>query len=294
MPGSRKRALIGSVKEYLSRIDEHVEAKWLKAAFRNLKDTKGKGFPSRDDIDQMLSTRWFRGQANHYPILPKIYRYRYAEREMLMQIMRQAALMEEAPRNGSPSAWYFLLQHHGFPTRLVDWTDSPLVALFFAVSGWAAFKKERRKMHPVVWMMNPHALNWVLCGTSTLPGALEGEGVEDGSGRVVRSPCLDYIEQAWTGERKRRWPLAIASTYVHVRMQAQKSNFTIHGSSKRDLKRYFRDKGMLANGFAAPFPVDGRAAQKIARELRELGISRSAIFPGLEAICEDFQEKFRL
>ena len=47
-----------------------------------------------------------------------------------------------------PIDWLVIGQHYGLPTRLLDWTENPLVALFFAIV-------EERECESVVWIIRP-------------------------------------------------------------------------------------------------------------------------------------------
>src|SRR5260370_33600903 len=83
---------------------------------------------------------WFRGQAKEkWPLIPKLHRiFNKSDEETILdaekQMVRDFRLMSYSIRDGreTPEDLYFLQQHYGVPTRLLDWTTNPLVALFFA------------------------------------------------------------------------------------------------------------------------------------------------------------------
>jgi hypothetical protein len=94
----------------------------------------------------------YRGQAFDKTLLPKIARYdlpdvEEKEREMLEDFQRRSLhLIDVHP--GNSWDWLALAQHHGMATRLLDWTENPLIALWFSMS----FKVDGNNIdHAVVW-----------------------------------------------------------------------------------------------------------------------------------------------
>src|ERR1700679_3623933 len=137
-PTFAKRPTIGPLSECLERLKELREV-W------GLDDGDGR----RGDADPL----WFRGHADAgWKLTPKLYRPEFDgadENEIRHEFQSRALQLIQGRLPADKWEWYFLMQHYGVPTRLLDWTENVLIAAYFAVA------ENDGKTDAAIWVLDP-------------------------------------------------------------------------------------------------------------------------------------------
>jgi len=219
---------------------------------------------------------WFRGHADaSWSLLPGLYRGRVDaqfERELVRDFDLYSAPFLTGMGTTTAFDRLFVMQHYGMPTRLLDWTESQLVALYFAVLS------PESPEDATVFVLDPWRLNKVSLGQQSVP-TIDHPSVSDyllrrdpeGSGRLV--PGKD--------------PIALRPPHHTERIRAQNGFFTVHGHSQEPLDS-FRFDGL------SKIVIRSAAKGRMLREVIKAGVSPKVVFPDLSGLCQDISLRYAM
>ena len=179
----------------------------------------------------------------------------------------------------------FFMQHHGVPTRLLDWTENPLVALHFALmtapsrqlsSGRRAFPHSA-----AVWMLDPVAWNL---------HALRHQGF-DGAVLTPEDEELKAYKPTPELTSQRSLPVALYGAHNSPRIVAQQGVFTIFGGNRATMESVFASELFPVKSLLR-IEIRRSAIAPMKRSLLNHGVTESVVFPDLMGLARETRRLF--
>jgi hypothetical protein len=235
---------------------------------------------------------WFRGHTKtSYKLLPAILRNGNEKYEVKITTKFRliAPGFSSTPETNRIDQWLFLMQHHRTPTRLLDWSESPLIAAFFATIK-ASKTYEEISDDAAIFALDPVALNkqsgfdffpntWIQ--SSVLQTIKFAFGTQEEPVDGKRIPYLEY-------------PTAVYPSTIHSRIKSQKGCFTLHGSDRRDFEAIFANRALIKENQLIKYVIPKEKIEGFFSELNDFGITYSNLFPDLDGLAKELKYQFKI
>lgn len=235
-------------------------------------------------VDFLLaqSDLWiFRGQAEaQWPIDTRLHRT-FPVSTLTNEIRMRQMFSSDAPAFLTPNelphdsvGWYAFMQHYGAPTRMLDWSQSPFVALFFATEAADA-------TDGAVWMLDRR---WAIRKSLELVKAAHHSLAQ------WKGPIPDLLDLVAEKAIPVVFPFTTETRFP--RMVAQLGLFTYVGGETAEASVALRDLASLPRSQKNPRPVlrklciPAKLKMECRRALEAMAITRATLFPGLDGLAQ--------
>jgi hypothetical protein len=221
---------------------------------------------------------WFRGVADSsYGLEPSIFRKNVnpaIEKDLYNRFkVRSLPYLKNIP-NDSYWEWLFHMQHYGVPTRLLDWSESALIGLAFAV----IFREEKHKeLDAAIWCIDPIKLN-----RDYVKGFKPTEILPN-----ITDPTVQGVQKYSDPEIPIDYPCAVYGPQNNERIVAQKGVFTLFPFKDR----FKIEELETSNQFLAKIIIKNSEIEKVKSQLITLGITETLVYPGLDYLADEIKRE---
>lgn len=231
----------------------------------------------REVIDGPEYKSWaFRGQSSaEWPLYSSLSRYLMSyqvhpeawqqQEYRILRIFKRKAhlLLDHLPEENDSFQWLALMQHHGAPTRLLDFTWSPFVATFFAL--------ERATTEAAVWALFPPGLSNRPMRTLRA------------SQRVRKDEIAPWVPGGYEKHflpNKHRIVIAGEPHRMNQRLIAQSGTFVMPGVLDEPIEKLVPPPAVIK------FVLDVKEIRRRAMsDFYHMNLSNATLFPGLDGLA---------
>lgn len=220
----------------------------------------------------------FRGQNADYNLIPKLGRkkirgqsFKELETLIFQEFRRTSSAFKdfEPDDDWGPLA---MAQHHGLPTRLLDWTQSGLAALWFSIrKPLISYSQGAKQIGDATVNKQRFGAVWILCPEldDYLPNPpQESPFANSGRTRIYRPRMTS------------------------PRIVSQAGAFTVHKILK-DGEVFGRlEENPAYSNKLVKFTFDARLFPQFRKDLNLLGVNAAAMFPDLDGLCEHLEGRY--
>ena len=209
---------------------------------------------------------WFRGHGDCVwklapsALRPQKQKDRDAALALVDEFRRHAEIkIPKPPGPHDRMQWVQLAQHYGLPTRLLDWTENAVVALYFSCT--------EEPHDGMVIVLNPIDLNRM--NKRAGPRILDAHRDQP--------LILKYLRLTGATNIRGNPPLAVNPIWNSERVVLQQGVFTLHGTRP--------ELGSSQVSSLIGIPILQECKQQLLMQLERIGVHEMSLFPEIEHTC---------